>query len=198
MIQGTLRVPKDILAIDRRKKREYKEDSKEGEIYDVIEEKKEEVSDVQNQRIILCDQYAKYSIDRTITTYAAEYNLSMNDFGKTWPSIKSQADELMNRLDAAARSRAVQTTLTDKAGDYKFQPVPKGRYYVYSAISHAEVAVFWIRGPIDVTRKEIFTLHLESANVRAVLWSKQGTARSTTSPGIQLSPSTGLVPPPPP
>lgn len=202
-VQGTLLVSKDALALKRSKHRSHTEKDAAGVEYTVSETADDDnQSDVENQPVMLCAAGTESAVLAELTRYARQYNLSMDEFGQSWPSILAQATTIKDKIDGVAQAYSVQQARTTKTGDFEFQPVPKGNYYVYSSIANEKEVLYWLIGPIAARQPSISTQRLSYENVKAILWRKGGsggfvTARGGRGSGGQ-SPPTYFVPAPPP
>lgn len=170
-IQGTLRVVKDKLAINMTKTKTSKETDIGGGEWSVTEQKNDKQDDFKNQPVMLVTESAQKKIDSALNDYAQEHGLSVDKFGKGWPTIEVEANEVRRLLDNSVT--AIQTENTTKHGDFRFKPVPKGTYYIYSSLNNGEEAILWLIGPIKCTKPQTLTYNLGYENAKAILWKKQ-------------------------
>ncbi len=79
-------------------------------------------------------------------------------------------------MDAIARSRHIDNTLTDAHGEYEFHDVPLGNYVLYASLATDRQVMFWISDPIEVNARGTITDDFDRGSVTAVVWSATGGA----------------------
>lgn len=208
-VQGRILVPKDVLQKNiRRTINKPNQVNDFGENEDVAVTKEETVVDLENIPVFLCNSEFPNAFSKAIETYAEEKGLPEDQFGNSWPTLENQGKEVQHILDAVASSHALQLKKTTKNGEFQFEPVYKGTYWVYSSLDNGELEISWMVGPINAIKRDVVTINLDKTShvdlvECIVLWQKGGHTETFQygSAGSSMpmhSKDKRLVPPPDP
>lgn len=170
-IQGTLLVPRDEAVIERTRTRTAGVNQSETEfVSGASETKKDAFFDVENLEVKLLRKRGLTAFNQALEHYAEANGLNATEFGKTWPTIHDQAEDVrallaqvMNRPEYSYTSDK-----TSKSGDYRFGNVPKGKYAVFATLNNGGAAMLWFR-PVQVDKKATLTVSLNQQTA-TLLW----------------------------
>lgn len=105
---------------------------------------------LENMSVYLIPEYLADQLDNALADYAKKHDLANEDFAKKWPDSQQAAVEIVDLLDAEAKSNCKRRVITDGKGKFEFTSLPEGNYIVFASLCRGDLVLFWLTPTIEL------------------------------------------------